>query len=112
MWWFGKKVSVCEREGHRWNELAGYDDGHGGTVMRPFDKTRCLRCPAVYKAPPPKEPLISDKIWGLRLLLENYERLQEMSGRYPTYGSFGTYHFWLDYRHSLDAEIERLWGSL
>lgn len=117
MWPFTQKTvceqkTLCERQGHSWNELGGYDDGAGGTIMVPFDGTVCLHCRAVYKAPPRPEPKVEDKVHALQWLVQNYAHMKELAERYPTYARFGTYLVWLDYKHTIDDEIQGLWASL
>jgi hypothetical protein len=111
MWPFRKKT-LCEQQGHSWNELGGHNDGFGGTIMVPFDGTCCLHCPEIYKAPPRPEPKVGDKLNALQWLIQNYAHMRGLAERYPTYARFGTYRLWLDHNHTIDAEIQGLWESL
>jgi hypothetical protein len=111
MWPF-KQKTLCERRGHSWNEMGGFDDGHGGTIMVPLDGTSCLHCTAKYQAPPRPEPKVSDKIRALQDLLTNYDQMRGLEKTYPTYGHWGTYRMHLDHKRTLDDEIQELWDSL
>lgn len=100
---------LCWRRGyHRWNVLGGFEDGTCG----PVDKSGCQDCNEVYHEPPPP-PLSEDaKKLGLNTLLENYAQLKKSAKRYPTHGNVGKYHFWFDYKWSIDQEIEKLQTEL
>jgi len=109
--WF-KQKTVCERQGHSWNERGGFSDGNGGTIIRPLNGSCCLKCPAIYKSPPPPPVLSSDRIQALQYLLGNYNKLKKISAQYPTFGTVGTCPIEISYERTLDQEIQRLWDAL